>query len=262
MYNLSWKMSIYLVYGQPVFRDIITFAPDGTPREQYSALFLGSKIEDRTWRSQARWQEFLSKQGKELPSLPTLVATFIQIVEALDSKDKKLQSAAMRLRDSLRIDYEDGSLPTSTRVDYTNKTITHRDGKFNAYVIPSYPHELPFALPSRLEGQSMDGFYSLKELKERPLYLPELIALFGQRDIDVVYRTLKEIIGDEPFLVVYNTCIGENHESPNITFTDGEVRVDNVWVLRKLHKYARGVITESKAIEQETLPLEKILGLR
>lgn len=276
------KMTMYLVQGLPFFEGIRTIAPDGTTKEIHSLLSSTPPLVDNgryeltkwgqgwvfnkdAW-TQHQWQEFFSRKSKEtlvmkspgmpylvstlvdagctfeLPSLPTLTGVFLQIREALYDKDKPLQGDAEELRDDLRKDYKGGSLPTSTRVRWQNKTITHRVDTPDAY-------ELQFNLPPKLKPDSISGFYKIKELMEKPEYRDELIALFGQKDMGIVYKALTEVINDEPFLVVYNSDIGEIQESSFWACTTGEVRVDDVWTFRKLHRDARGIILVSEQRE-------------
>ena len=158
----------------PVFHEVKTTSTDGTPRETHFSLILGSSEADngryertkigknqyrggyvfnKDARTQSEWQEFYLRRRQELPSLPVLVATFIQIRDALYGKDPMLQGVAEEFRDDLRRDYKGGSLPTSTRV-VANNSLVHRVGTSSAY-------ELPFKLPQIHKLGDLPGVYEL-----------------------------------------------------------------------------------------------------
>ena len=237
---------MYLVDGQPLFKDIKTVAPDVLLKERYSSLILGPTLQDG--KRQSEWQQFFLNQGRELPSLPALVAIFMQIKEALHSEDKTLKSAAEELTNSIREDYHHGSLPTSTWVNWGNKTITHR-------VLTPQAYELPFELPPRFNTDEIKGRYELKELIKIAGYRDALISLMGQKDVVYVYQTLRDVINKEPLLMIYNSEIGELLDS--IWFADnyipGEVKIDSIWWSHKVPTEARSILSDSReAIEQIT----------
>lgn len=264
-------MRLYFTNGQPIFHDVMTTAPDGTSRERYSYIIPGRSLTDAKIGSQSRWQEFFLRQSEtfpgssqlgttiELPSLPTLVAMFLQIRKKLYSTNAKSREDTESLRDQLRADYINNNLPTSTNVSYVNHTITHRVRTSRAYT-------LPFYLPQQLLPENFPGFYEVKMLMERNGLERELMALFGHKDIKIVYEALKEVIGDEPFVVIYHSDMFELQESiasAAAGITSGEVRVGNS--LRNPLWNARGVLlkemppNKGKKRLSKTPSLEKLL---